>query len=152
MEDSHHRVVVGRHDGVRGHLDPLGLNVEEAHGEASRLAGEPPAAQQGDRLVVGADADAAAEEELHRFRRSHREGAGVLEEERALLGEEKIEAGQVDLLLVGLDLGEVGVIGEIGRQARRHPELGVGAELGRGVGRGGIDVVAVQRPQRRRGE
>ena len=32
------------------------------------------------------------------------EDAGVLEEEVALLGEQQVEAGQVDLLLVGLDL------------------------------------------------
>ena len=38
------------------------------------------------------------------------ERALVLEEELALLGKEQAEAREVDLLLVGLDLREVGVV------------------------------------------
>ena len=52
----------------------------------------------------------------------------VLEEELALLGKEEAEAGQVDLLLVGLDLREIGVVGEVGREVRRHAVLRVEAE------------------------
>ncbi len=55
------------------------------------------------------------------------EHAGVLEEEVALLREEQVEARQVDLLLVGLDLREVGVDGEVPRQARGHAVLHVEA-------------------------
>ena len=43
-----------------------------------------------------------------------REHAEALEEEIALLGEEQVEPRQVDLLLVDLDLREVGVEGEVG--------------------------------------
>jgi hypothetical protein len=50
---------------------------------------------------AAAPAPAAAERELV--------DRAALEEELALLREVELEAGQVDLLLVGLDLGEVGV-------------------------------------------
>ena len=40
---------------------------------------------------------------------------GVLEEELALLRKEQAEARQVHLLLVGFDLREVGVVGEVRR-------------------------------------
>ena len=42
-----------------------------------------------------------------------------LEEEVALLGEEQAEPRQVDLLLVDLDLREVGVDGEVGGEVLR---------------------------------
>jgi hypothetical protein len=44
-----------------------------------------------------------------RWRAGKRERAEPFEEEVALLGKEQVEAGQVDLLLVDLDLREVGV-------------------------------------------
>ena len=52
------------------------------------------------------------------------EEAGALGEELALLGEEQAEAREVDDLLVGLDLREVGLVGQIGRQraASGRPE------------------------------
>ena len=57
------------------------------------------------------------------------ERALVLEEELALLGKEQAEPRQVDLLLVGLDLGEVGVVGEVRGQALRHAVLHVDADV-----------------------
>ena len=45
------------------------------------------------------------------------EDAGVFQEELALLGEEQSKAGQVDALLIGLDLSEIGVDCEIEGQA-----------------------------------
>ena len=68
------------------------------------------AAEDRDRLTVRPDADAAAEEELDLLGDADREQAGVLEEEGPLLGKEEVEAVEVDLLLVDLDLGEVGVV------------------------------------------
>jgi hypothetical protein len=44
------------------------------------------------------------------------EGRGPLLEELSLLGEEQREPSQVDLFIVGLDLGEVRVHGEVQRQ------------------------------------
>ena len=52
---------------------------------------------------------------------AERERALVLEEELALLRKEQAEAREVDLLLVGFDLREVGVVGEVGRQVLREP-------------------------------
>ena len=46
------------------------------------------------------------------------EHAAPFEEEVALLGKEQAEAREVDLLLVDLDLREVGVDGEVGGQVR----------------------------------
>ena len=57
------------------------------------------------------------------------EDARVLEEEVALLRKEQAEPRQVDLLLVGLDLREVGVDGEVPRQAARDAVLHVEAGL-----------------------
>ena len=41
------------------------------------------------------------------------EDALALEKELALLREEEAESGEVDLLLVVLDLSEIGVVGEV---------------------------------------
>ena len=58
---------------------------------------------------IAAAAGAAAREVEH---------AAAFEEEVALLGKEQVEARQVDLLLVDLDLREVGVDGEVGGEVR----------------------------------
>ena len=61
----------------------------------------------------------------------------VFEEKIAFLGEEQAEASQVDLLLVGLDLGEVGAPGQIECQrwsdATFEISAGVKLILGSGV-------------------
>ena len=49
---------------------------------------------------------------------AERENALSFEEELPLLGKEQAEARQVHLLLVVFDLREVGVVGEIGDEAR----------------------------------
>jgi hypothetical protein len=59
-----------------------------------------------------------------------RRETGVLEEELALLGKEQVEARQVHLLVVGLDLGEVGVDRRVGDHARPHFPFGVEADVG----------------------
>ena len=58
-----------------------------------------------------------------------REQTRVLEEEWTLFREAQVEAREVDLLRVDLDLGEVGVVGGVQVQARRDAELGVEAEV-----------------------
>ena len=114
-----------------------GLDVEGADRGAAALAGEPPAAQQRD-LAPGVEADAPAEEEIGRVAAAggepgagpagERERAGAFEEEVALLGEEQVEAGEVDLLFVDLDLGEVGVDGQVGGEVLGQPVLEVAAD------------------------
>ena len=87
-----------------------------------------PPAENG-HLAIAGETDAAAVEEDGHVGGGLRAGgeavvtegeeALILQEEVALLGEEEAEAGQVHLLLVGLDLREVGVVGEVGRQVLR---------------------------------
>ena len=57
-----------------------------------------------------------------------REHAEALEKEVALLGEEQVEARQVDLLLVDFDLREVGVDREVGGDVLRDAVLHVAAD------------------------
>ena len=121
--DAGHGEVGGRHDLV--HVG--GLHVEQADVVASGLARQSAAADDRHRLAGGVQADAAAEEQIHLTRVADREEAGVLEEERPLLGEEQIEAIEIDLLVVDLDLGEVGVDRAVERQARRDVVLDVAA-------------------------
>ena len=81
----------------------------------------------------GPDPDPAREEEVHLSRRAEREQARVLEEERPLLRVEEAEAVEVHLLLVDLDLREVGVDGGVEGEARRDAPLQVAADRGRRV-------------------
>ena len=59
------------------------------------------------------------------------EDAAPLEEELPLLREEQVEAGEVHLLLVHLDLGEVGVVGEVRGEAPGNAVLQIDADLRR---------------------
>ena len=80
---------------------------------------------------VGRQADAPREEQVDRLRLAELERRRVLEEERPLLREEQIEAREVDLLLVGLDLREVGVDRDVEREVRTNAPLHVDADVGR---------------------
>ena len=75
------------------------------------------------------DADAPAEEQLDFLRIANRELPRVLEEELALLGKEQREAIEVHLLLIDLDLREIGVVRRVERQARRDRVLHVETPL-----------------------
>jgi len=55
----------------------------------------------------------------------------ALEKEFTLLGEEEIEAGEVDLLLVLFDLCEIRAIREIGDETLRQPVFEVEASVSR---------------------
>ena len=87
------------------------------------------AAADVDRQRRRRQADAAREEQIDLLRIAELERRRVLEEERALLREEQVEARQVDLLFVGLDLREVGVVGRIERQVRPDSPLHVDADV-----------------------
>ena len=78
---------------------------------------------------VRADANRPAEKYFRLPADADREQPGVLEEERALLGKEQVEAIEIDLLRVHLDLREVGVVGRVERQAGREAVLHVHAEF-----------------------
>ena len=75
------------------------------------------------RIAVLIDADPPREEQLHLARRAELEEPGVLEKERPLLGEEQIEAREVDLLVVDFDLREVRVERGVEREAGRDSVL-----------------------------
>src|ERR1043165_2311513 len=97
----------------------LGENLQGADGEISHAAGQPAATDDRDGLPGGIDADAAREKEIDRLRRAGREDAGVLEEEGTLLREEHRKPREIGALLVHLDLGEIGVVGELEPEALR---------------------------------
>ena len=107
--------------------------------------GQPPARVHrhlGRDAAVLLQADAAAVEQNRHVdagvpvqvvsRSAEREHSLVLQEELAFLGIEQAEAGEVDLLLVHLDLGEVGVDGGVRDQVLRqrvlHVEPGLGVQ------------------------
>ena len=79
--------------------------------------------------------------------------ATTLQEELSLLRKEQVEPGQVDLLLVDLHLGEIGVHGEVGGQVLGHAELHIESDVtvqivpygrpGRHVGRDAPDGVGL---------
>ena len=101
----------------------LRLDAQQAQAVLADAAAELAAADQIDRLAVVRNADAPAEEgnddQRSRGRRQpvHREIRRVLQEELPLFREEQREARQVDLRVVDLGFGEVGVQ----RQAQREP-------------------------------
>ena len=127
--DADHGEVAGR--GLR--VARARLHVEEAHVEAAELAREARAPGDRDHLARRPDPDPAREEEVHLSRGAEREQARVLEEEGPLLRVEEAEAVEVDLLLVDLDLREVGVHRRVEGEARRDAPLEVAARGGRRV-------------------
>ena len=122
-------VALHAHDGEVGRAalgDPscvAGLDVQQPEAVSAHPAGEAAAASIGT-STSRVEADAPAVEEDRRVAAPLAVGATppnansalVLEEELTLLGEEQAEAREVDLLLVGFDLREVGVVGEVGGQ------------------------------------
>ena len=134
-----------------GRLDPgverfVGVDVQRPDVEGAHLAGDPPAADDGHHGPL-AEADAARIEQRGRVAlfagrpaadlpqravagagaaaAGEVEDAPAFEEELALLGEEQVEPRQVHLLLVHLDLGEVGVPGQVGGQVAGDAVLDV---------------------------
>jgi hypothetical protein len=139
----HHReVVAGRHRARRQvfGIDLGGLHVEQPDVPETDLSRHPATADDRNRFAVLVQPDPPAEEQVHLAGIADREETGVLEEERPLLGEEQVEAIEVHLLIVDLDLREVGVDGPIERQAGRQVVLGVDADVAVGIGLDGIDA------------
>ena len=122
----------------------MGIIREEtqtAHRKRAGLAGQ----ARAPRDVVG-DADPPAEEDLRLLRIAEIEESRPLQEELALLLEEEAEAGQVDLDVVGLDLGEVGVEGRVERQVGGDRVLEIEAQVVQGLRRAlGLTALARNR-------
>src|SRR5204863_10084666 len=99
----------------------------------SRPARQPGAAHDGNWRAARAQPDPAAEERDDLVARAagwsrggrDAEDARVLQEQLALLREEQIEAREVDLLLIGLDLREVRPVAEVERHRLGLPVLAV---------------------------
>ena len=110
----------------------VGLHVQEADVEPAGPTGQAGAAEDGHGHAA-AQADPAAEEEFgaapERGPAADAEETGVIQEEGSLLGEEQAETVQVDLLIVGLHLGEVGVDRHVEREARGDAVLEVHADF-----------------------
>ena len=118
---------------------PPGSERERADGDRPRLPGEP-----GAPLDVAFEAHPAAEEDFGLPPGPELEQSGALEEELPLFRKEKVEPGEVDLDVVRLDLGEVGVPGQIQREVGGQPVLQVqtGLRLAFEVGLAGERLAA----------
>src|SRR2546428_212087 len=86
-------------------------------------AGPAPPAVDGHRRACRIEPNPSRIEHLHPARRPEVEQPTRFQEKLPLLGKEKGKAGQVDYLLIDLDLGEIGACSEIGRDCRRHRYL-----------------------------
>src|SRR2546426_1292802 len=117
------------HDGVVRVVAAAGSRIEHADPPWPEPPVEPAPGEDWHRRTTRVQADAARVEQLHAARRPQVELPARFEEELALFGEEKGKAGEVDDLLVGFDLREVGVDRNVRRQRRRWAELGVDAAL-----------------------
>src|SRR5205823_2253519 len=126
--------------------DPQG-----ADRESRNATGEAAAAGDLHRSPKRVDANAPAEEEIRRLRRTGRKGARVLEKERPLLREEEWKAREVGALLVDLHLREVGIVGQIERQGASDAVFHVAADLlsgARAGARGKIALAAAEHVRR----
>ena len=132
--DAGHREVVGG-----GSLKLLLLDVQKSQDKAPGPTRKAGSSQEREHPPLRRQADAPAVEELgvlapgcpsfctHVAKPEH---PGVLEEEVPLLGKEEAEAREVDLLGVHLYLGEVGIVGQVRRDALCDPVLQVQPRLG----------------------
>ena len=96
-------------------------HAEDADAQGARAAGELRPGIERQRLAVVVEPDAAREERdaALRLEPPELEDVRVLQEECALLGEEEVEPGQVDLPRVGGGAGEIRVERECRGQRRR---------------------------------
>src|SRR6266487_3022705 len=108
---------------------PPGMRVEDTDPPWPEPPVEPAPGENRHRRTAGVEADAARIEQLHPARCAEVDQAARFEEELALFGEEKRKSGEVDHLLVGFHLREVGIDGDVRGQRRRDAELGVDPAL-----------------------
>ncbi len=140
--DSHHGEIRGPR--VCRHL-LIRLDIEHPDRIGPRLAGDPSPAPDWYRTSV-VEPDAAAEEQHRRIvgdayptaagrnpNPAESENALTFKKEVPALGEEEVEPRQVDLLEVVFDLREIGVVGQVERQALREAVLHVEADIAVGV-------------------
>ena len=80
-------------------------------------------------MLVLIDADTPGKEDLHLPRAAEFEEARVFQKEGPLFREEKIEAGEVDLLFVDFNLGEVGIDGAVQGEAGSEAVLEVQSDV-----------------------
>ena len=114
----------------------VGLDIEQAHEIRAHLPGDPTTADDRDDLPA-ADADLATEERNRNVGTvdvgpgagAEVEDALALEKKRPLLRKEHVETRQVHLLLVHLDLREVGAPGQVGGQVLRQPILEIETDV-----------------------
>src|SRR5205823_9733747 len=132
-------VVLDPNDSVVGLVRPAGLRIEDTDPPWPEPPVEPAPRDDRQRRTAGVEADAARVEQLHPSGCAEVEQAARFEEELALFGEEERKAGEVDHLLVGFHLCEVGVDGDIRRQGRRDAEP-------RGYAATAAEITACARP------
>ena len=111
--EARYREIIGR----RHPCQFLSLHVQKAAVETGKISRKPGARQNGNDLAIGSDADLATEKQFHFPSRADREQTGIFQKEGSFLRKEEIESVQVDLLFVHLHLSEIGVVGQIQRQA-----------------------------------
>src|SRR5437870_3003637 len=120
------QVVLDPNDSVVGLVcPPPGLRVEDTDPPRPEPPVEPAPREDRHRRTARVEADAARVEQLHPARRPQVELPARFEEELALLGKEEGKSGEVDDLLVGFYLREVGAGGDVRGQRRRDAKLGV---------------------------
>src|SRR2546425_10414525 len=99
---------------------PAGLRVEHTDPPWPEPPVEPAPGEDRHRRTTRVEADAARVEQLHPARRPQVELPARFEEELALLGKEERKSGEIDDLLVGFYLREVGADRDVRGQRRRE--------------------------------
>src|SRR5262249_54629854 len=105
-----------------------GLDIEQSDAIGPRTPGHAGAGPSRDCVALAVEAASPAVEEVRTFGTAAADAAEaenprVLQEKIPLLRKEQVEARQVQLLIVGLDLREVGVAGEVRCEGTRHAVL-----------------------------
>src|SRR5213592_3326571 len=123
------QVVLDPNDRVVGLGCSAGLRVEDTDPPRPEPPVEPPPGEDRHRRTARVEADAARVEQLHPARRPQVELPARFEEKLALLGKEERKSGEIDDLLVGFYLREVGADRDVRGQGRSDAELGVDPAL-----------------------
>ena len=126
---SRKQIMLHAHDGIIGALTP-GLRIEHADAPRSGTSVEPATRHDGDSAAGRVQSDAPRIEHLSPFRRAEVKLPTRLEEELPLFREEEREAREVNDLLVGLHLREVGAGRDVRRERQRDRELRIEPRFG----------------------
>ena len=128
-------------------LEPGRLHVDQPDVPASEATHEAGAAVDTDLVAVVVEPDAAAVKQPAESSGVESENPGALLEKLTFFGKEKRKARQVDLLVVGLDLGKVGVERGVECEVARQVVFDVEADFAGAVvllGEGRLGVVEVR--------